>query len=189
MHFQEPKQVEKTAFAQHGQQKRSQRKVRFLQQRRQRRATSSSGQAERTTAQRRASSEDVDVPSFVGALHRQHLQHFAKVGMDTPHKAGWNDERYLFIFDQVGHDLDHGGLNLGWQIERRIPVDSSRRIPLIGGGLSVQAWRQVRPNEVFFLQVEVELRAAQVREELALVLPQAVRPADQPKKTRRPPPK
>ena len=50
-------------------------------------------------------------------------------------------------------------------------------------------WAEVGALTEQVAGLEVELRAAQVREELALVLPQAVRPADQPKKTRRPPPK
>src|SRR6516225_6697665 len=49
---------------------------------------------------------------------------------------------------------------------------------------------QVEALQERMAELEVELRAAQVREELALVLPQVVQEADDSgKKTRRPPPK
>jgi hypothetical protein len=54
-----------------------------------------------------------------------------------------------------------------------------------------QEAEQVEALQERMAELEVELRAAQVREELALVLPHVVQEADEPekKRTRRPPPK
>src|SRR5438105_2205434 len=78
--------------------------------------------------------------------------------MDAPEETRGYDEGDLLVLDQVGHDLDDGCLDLLGQIERSRPVNRCVRVPLAGDRLGVDARRQVRPDEVFFFNIEMQGR-------------------------------
>jgi hypothetical protein len=57
--------------------------------------------------QHRAAAEHLDVPGFIRGLHGEQLHHFAEVRVKLAEQPSRDDERRLFVLDQVGHDLHH----------------------------------------------------------------------------------
>ena len=158
-----PSRLRKLPFAEHGQQKRGQRKVRLLEQRGQRRAPAGARHAERAAAQRRAPSEHLHVPRFVGRLHGEHLQHLAEVRVDATQEAGRDDQRHLLVFDQVGHHLHDRRLDLGGSSN-----GASQSMAVAGSHWLAAAWAYRRgarsaQTRCSFFQVEVQRRAALLR--------------------------
>ncbi len=83
---------------------------------------------------------------LVGQLHGQQLEDLAVVGMDPADEAGGDEQGRLLVLDQVGHELDHGQLDLGRVVDAGGPVDRRGRVPLPGGGLGVELGRHLRPH-------------------------------------------
>jgi hypothetical protein len=90
--------------------------------------------------------EDLDVARLVGRLNRQELHHFTEVGVESADEACGDDQSCLLVFNQEGHDLDGGGLDVIGDRRRRYPVHCGRRIPLAGRCSRVQPWCDVGPD-------------------------------------------
>ena len=53
---------------------------------------------------------------FVRRLDGQDLEDFTKVWMDPSEESSRHDQRNQFVLDQIRHHLDHGRLDLRWEI-------------------------------------------------------------------------
>src|SRR2546423_10315405 len=91
----ERQEVEERALTEYGEQERRQREVGLVEERLQRRSTSRRRHAERTTAQRSAPCEDLDVARLVGDLNGEQLHDLTEVRVNTADEASRHDQRSL----------------------------------------------------------------------------------------------
>ena len=110
--------------------------------------------------EQRPPGEHFDVAGLVGRLDREHLHHFAEVRVQLRDEPARHDQRGGFVLDEVSHDLDDRVFDFVGEIERRIPRDRGRGIPLRGDGLLIDARRVVGPDLDLVGEREVELGRA-----------------------------